>query len=257
MPIALPPSFLRKPIAHRALHDQAAGRVENSLSAVQAAVVAGYAIEIDVQMSRDGQAMVFHDETLERLTEETGPVAGLDAADLGQIALRGGLGDHIPTLRAVLKEVAGRVPLLIEIKDQSLTLTETDGRLEAATVAALQDYRGDVALMSFNPHAIAHVARLGPELPRGLTTDAFDTREWPGVGAETCARLREIPDFDALGASFLSHDWRDLTRRRVTELAAQGATILCWTVQSPEAEAVARQVAQNITFEGYAAPFPA
>jgi glycerophosphoryl diester phosphodiesterase len=253
----LPPAFLRLPIAHRALHDRAAGRIENSLSAVQAAVLAGYGIEIDVQLSRDGQAMVFHDETLDRLTAERGAVSARDAAELGQIALRDGLGDRIPTLTEVLAAVGGRVPLLIEIKDQSLTLTETDGRLEAATVAALQGYQGDVALMSFNPHAVAHVARLAPHLPRGLTTDAFDVNEWQGVAAETCARLREIPDYNAVGACFLSHDWHDLGRHRVQELAAQGAEILCWTVKSPEAEAVARQIARNITFEGYAAPFPA
>ncbi|GHC55604.1 glycerophosphodiester phosphodiesterase family protein [Neogemmobacter tilapiae] len=253
----LPAAFLSRPLAHRALHDRAAGRIENSLSAVQAAVLAGYGIEIDVQLSRDGQAMVFHDETLDRLTDAKGAVAARDAAELGQIALRDGLGDTIPTLAQVLAAVAGRVPLLIEIKDQSLTLTETDGRLETATVAALQGYAGDVALMSFNPHAVAHVARLAPHLPRGLTTDAFDADEWQGVAAETCARLRAIPDYNAVGASFLSHDWHDLTRPRVTELAQQGAEILCWTVKSPEAEAVARQTARNITFEGYAAPFPA
>lgn len=253
----LPPAFLRLPIAHRALHDRAAGRIENSLSAVVAAVVAGYGIEIDVQLSRDGQAMVFHDETLDRLTSERGAVAVRDAEELGRIALRDGLGDTIPTLSQVLAVVGGRVPLLIEIKDQSLTLSETDGRLEAATVRALQGYRGDVALMSFNPHAVAHVARLAPHLPRGLTTDAFDAGEWQGAAPETCARLRDIPDYAAVGACFLSHDWHDLGRSRVTELAAQGADILCWTVKSPEVEAVARQIAQNITFEGYAAPFPA
>lgn len=253
----LPTSLLRLPIAHRALHDRAAGRIENSLSAIQAAVMAGYAIEIDVQLSRDGQAMVFHDERLDRLTAETGLVSDRDASDLAMIPLRDGLGDKIPTLDQVLAVIAGKVPLLIEIKDQSLVLGPTDGRLEAATVAALQGYKGDVALMSFNPHAVAHLARLAPSLPRGLTTDAFEPKEWPGVPADTCARLRDIPDYDAVGASFLSHDWHDLRRPRLAELVQQGADLISWTIKSPEAEAVARQIARNVTFEGYAAPFPA
>jgi glycerophosphoryl diester phosphodiesterase len=85
---ALPPDFLRLPLAHRALHDRAARRPENSPAAIRAAVAAGYGIEIDLQLSRDGIAMVFHDETLDRLTDQTGLVADRDAADLGAIPLR-------------------------------------------------------------------------------------------------------------------------------------------------------------------------
>src|SRR5690606_2594929 len=106
------------PIAHRALHDRAAGRIENSPAAIRAAIDHGYAIEIDLQLSQDGVPMVFHDEDLERLTEETGPVNARPAAALQAIRLAGG-GDGIPSLAEVLALVAGRVPLLIELKDQS------------------------------------------------------------------------------------------------------------------------------------------
>jgi glycerophosphoryl diester phosphodiesterase len=254
--VPLPDSFLRLPITHRALHDRAQGRIENSPAAIQAAVEAGYGIEIDVQLSRDGVAMVFHDEELDRLTEETGPVHARTAADLGRIRLRDST-DTIPTLAEVLALVAGKVPLLIEIKDQMLVMGPTDGRLEAATAEALAGYRGDVAVMSFNPHAVARMASLAPHLPRGITTSAYDPDYWAPLPVEVCERLRRIPDYDATGSSFISHEGRDLARVRVGELKAQGAAILCWTIRSAADEALARQVADNVTFEGYLSPLPA
>ncbi|WP_149588504.1 glycerophosphodiester phosphodiesterase family protein [Tabrizicola flagellatus] len=254
--VPLPPGLLRLPVAHRALHDRAAGRIENSPAAIRAAVEAGYAIEIDLQISADGVPMVFHDEDLDRLTAETGPLNARTAAELSRIRLTGG-DDRIPTLSEVLDLIAGRVPLLIEIKDQSLTMGPTDGRLEAATAAALKGYRGEVALMSFNPASVAHMARLAPDLPRGLTTSAYDPEDWAPLSPATCDRLRDIPDYDATGSSFISHEARDLARPRVAELKAQGAAILCWTIRSPEEEAQARLRADNVTFEGYLAALPA
>lgn len=250
---ALPPAFLTTPIAHRALHDRARGRPENSRAAIRAAVAAGYAIEVDVQLSRDGVAMAFHDEELDRLTDATGPLNARTAAELYAIRLRDAE-DGIPTLSEVLELVGGRVPLLIEIKDQTGDMSVTDGRLEAATAAALRDYRGRVAVMSFNPHAVAEMRRLAPDLPRGLTTSAYDPEHWVPLAPAICDRLRDIPDYARTGASFLSHEAKDLDRPRVAELAMLGAAVLCWTIRSPEAEAIARRVAQNVTFEGYLPP---
>lgn len=254
--VPLPGSFLRLPITHRALHDRARGVIENSPSAIKAAVEAGYGIEIDLQLSSDGVPMVFHDEELNRLTDETGPVNARTAAELGQIRLKGST-DTIPTVAEVLKLIAGKVPLLIEIKDQTLVMGPTDGKLEAATAAALTGYQGDVALMSFNPHSIAHMARLAPHLPRGITTSAYEPDDWAPLPVEVCDRLRPIPDYDATGSSFISHEGRDLARPRVAELKAQGAKVLCWTIRSAADEALARQVADNVTFEGYRAALPA
>lgn len=252
----LPPAFLHAPIAHRALHDRAARRPENSRAAIRAAIAAGYGIEIDLQLSRDGVAMVFHDETLERLTETEGWLRDRTAAELAAIPLRDA-DDGIPTLAEVLAIIAGRVPLLIELKDQTLRMAESDGRLEAATAAALAGYGGPVAVMSFNPHMVARMADLAPAIPRGLTTSAYDPDDWAPLPAETCDRLRPIPDYDRVGASFISHEAADLTRPRVADLAAAGAAILCWTIRSPAAEAEARKIAANVTFEGYPAAIPA
>ncbi|RUS58808.1 phosphodiesterase [Pseudorhodobacter sp. E13] len=256
MSTALHPDFLTKPIAHRALHDVTDGRPENSRAAVKAAIKAGYGIEIDLQLSRDGQAMVFHDEVLDRLTMETGPLNQRSATELSYIPLRGGR-ETIPTLPEILKIVDGQVPLLIEIKDQQGELGPTDGKLEAATAAALADYKGPVAIMSFNPNSVIVMARIASDIPRGITTSSFDPADWQPIAPAICDRLRSIPDYDHAGACFISHEARDLQNPRVTELRHQGASILCWTITSPEAEAAAREFAHNITFERYLAPFPA
>ncbi|MBL8562838.1 MAG: phosphodiesterase [Gemmobacter sp.] len=252
---ALPPEFLSHPLAHRALHDRARGRPENSRAAIRAAVAAGYGIEIDLQLSADGVAMVFHDEELNRLTEATGWVNQRSAAELGALRLRDAA-DGIPTLTEVLALVAGAVPLLIEVKDQTLTPGGTIGPLEQATATALQGYEGPVALMSFNPDSVAELARRAPHLPRGLTTGAYDYAGYAPLPPALCDQLRDIPDYDRVGASFLSHEAADLARPRVAALKAQGARILCWTIKSPEAEAAARKHAENITFEGYLPPKP-
>lgn len=249
----LDPAFLGVPLAHRALHDVTDGRPENSRAAIRAAVAHGYGIEIDVQLSADGVAMVFHDYALDRLAEAQGPIRALDAATLGRTRLLGAQDETIPTLTDVLELVAGQVPLLIEIKDQDGAMGPNIGQLEDATAAALEGYDGPVALMSFNPHAVARMADVCPDIPRGLTTSAYDPVEWP-LSEQTCARLREIPDFDRVGASFISHEAPDLARPRVAEIKVQGANVLCWTIKSPEAEAEARAIAENVTFEGYLPP---
>ncbi len=245
----LPESLLKRPIAHRALHDVKDGRPENSAAAVRAAVVAGYGIEIDLQLSADGVAMVFHDYTLNRLTPETGEVRSRSAAELSRVQLTGA-DEGIPTLSDVLALVDGKVPLLIELKDQDGKLGKNVGALERATAAALEGYAGDAAVMSFNPHAVAEMARLLPSRPRGLTTERFRFG-YRSIPRERLRELADIPDFDRVGAAFISHDARDLTSPKVALLKARGVPILCWTVRSAKAEQKARKVADNVTFEGY------
>jgi hypothetical protein len=98
------------------------------------------------------------------------------------------------------------------------------------------------------------MARLAPDVPRGLTTCAFSAEDWPILNATTRTLLARIPDFDRVGATFISHDARDLRAETVAVLKARCVPVLCWTVRSPEAETQAREIADNITFEGYAAP---
>ena len=248
----LPRVFLDRPIAHRGLHDLDAGRAENSTKAFAAAIAHDYAIELDLQLSKDGQAIVFHDYDLRRLTGETGPVALRTAAELRQMSLTGD-GDPIPTLDETLEQVAGRVPLLIELKDQDGAMGPNVGALEDATVQALARYDGPVAVMSFNPHSVAALLELAPDLPRGLVTCAYDADDWPTVPKARREELALIPDMERVKASFVSHDKSDLHNPRLSEIADAGFPILCWTIRSAKQEAEARKIVQNITFEKYLA----
>lgn len=247
----LPRAFLDVPIAHRALHDVAQGRPENSRAAVQAAVAAGFGIEIDLQLTRDGQVVVFHDYDLPRLTGRDGMVRDLDATDLARIPLTGGDGECIPTLPEILSLVAGKVPLLIEIKDQDGQMGPNTAGVEAATLAALTGYAGPLALMSFNPHTVTRLTELAPDIPRGLTTCSWPDAYWGWIAPARRDVLRGIPDVDTSGASFISHEAADLSRPEVLALKKRGVPVLCWTIRSPEAEHQARQIADNVTFEGY------
>ena len=252
----LHPDFLTLPITHRALHDVADGRPENSRAAIRAAIAAGYGIEIDVQRSSDGVAMVFHDYALKRLTGAEGSVQTRSAAALAATPLIGG-DEGVPSFAEVLALVAGRVPLLVEIKDQDGILGPRVGPLEQAVADDLAGYRGPVAVMSFNPHAITAFGAAAPGVARGLITCGYEAEHWPALPAATREALAAIPDFDRVGASFISHDWHDLARPRVAELKARGVPVLCWTIRSPAEEAQAREVADNITFERYMAALPA
>lgn len=250
MKAPLDPAFLTTPIAHRGLHDRVKGVIENSRAAMRAAMEAGYGIEMDLQLSADGEAMVFHDDDLMRLTGQSGMVRDKTAAELGRIGLTDG-GETIPTLGEILNLVAGRAPLLIEAKDQSLVLGPVKGVLERRVAALLADYEGPVALMSFNPHSVAHFCDAAPKIARGRVTCAFDADDWPAVAPDRRADLAKIDDLDALAASFISHQQDQLEGALMAKQA--GYPVLCWTVRSREREAAARNIADNITFEGYRA----
>lgn len=245
-------AFFARPLAHRGLHDLSKRRPENSRAAFRAAMDASYGIELDVQVSSDGVAMVFHDEALDRLTGASGLVRARDAAELGQIPLTGG-DEGIPTLGEVLAEVAGRVALLVEIKDQSGDLGPTDGVLEAAVARDLDGYDGPVAVMSFNPHAIKAVQELAPDLTLGLVTDDYNEKDWGDVPAARRASLNGLRDVEAMGLAFISHNVNDLKNPAVARLKSGGTAIFCWTVRSAAQEAEARRIVDNITFENYPA----
>lgn len=153
-----------RPVAHRGLHGN--GLIENSLSAAAAALAADYAIEVDLQLSADGEIVVFHDGTLDRLTAEKGEVAARTLAELKSIKFNKS-DDTIPSLADLLQLVNGRVPLFLELKSPwngSVTLVHK-------VAHALTDYRGPVAVMSFDPDLVAELKRYAPALPRGIVAE--------------------------------------------------------------------------------------
>lgn len=248
--MTLPAGFIDIPIAHRALHDVDDRRPENSLAAIRAAIALGFGVEIDLQISKDGQAMVFHDYDLQRLCGITGATCQRTAEELGNIPLIGG-DECIPTLEQVLDLVNGQVPLLIEIKDQDLRLGPNIGKLEAAAAKLLKGYAGPVAAMSFNPHSVKEMSTLLPDVPRGLTTCNFTKADWPLVPDDRRDALARIPDYVSSGSCFISHQRDELDAPSVTRLKSIGVPVLCWTIRSPEQEAEARETADNITFESF------
>lgn len=251
----LPAAFLGPPLAHRGYHDKDDRRPENSCAAIRAAVDAGYGVELDVQAAADGTPVVFHDYKLNRMTKSRGPVSARTPAELGQIVLRGS-DETIPTLAEVLDIVAGRAPLLIEIKDEDQALGPKVGRLERGVAAALEGYQGAVAVMSFNPESVVAFGAAAPDIPRGLTTCGYNTSSWIRLPSKRRAHLRAFADLNRIGASFISHDARDLTRHELDAVKATGRPVLCWTINSVAEEAKARTRADNITFEGYSAALP-
>ncbi|RMC36306.1 glycerophosphodiester phosphodiesterase family protein [Paracoccus alkanivorans] len=247
----LPSGFRHIPISHRGLHGP--GVPENSLAAAGAAIAAGYGIELDIQPSADGVPMVFHDDDLERMTGEKGAITVHTAAILTGKRLLGS-DEPIPTLAQMLELVAGRVPLLIEIKDQDGRLGAQIGELHLRVAEALEGYDGPVAVMSFNPHIVKAFHDVRPDIPVGITSCGFPAGDWPMLNEELRSHLAAITDFDRAGACFISHDKGDLDNLRVDALKAQGVPILSWTIRSAAEEEMARSIADNITFEDYHPP---
>jgi glycerophosphoryl diester phosphodiesterase len=217
-PAPAPVGWLREWIyAHRGLHG--AGRVENSASAFAAAIEAGLGVECDVQQSADGQAMVFHDWELDRLTGEHGLVRERPAAGLARLALTGSA-DTIATLPALLTQVAGRVPILIELKSRRRA---PYAPLCRSVRAALEGYAGRAAVMSFDPRVVRWFARRAPELVRGLVMSEESDRYWR-------ASFRRHAWLWHARPHFLAYDVRDLPSRFAARQRARGMPLLTWTV---------------------------
>ncbi len=227
--------------AHRGLHGP--GAVENSPVAFDLAVTAGLGIECDIQRSSDGRAMVFHDWELDRLTGESGPVAGRSAAALAAMALTG-TADTIPTLDTLLAQVGGRVPLLIELK------SKRDRRVGPVCLAvrrALEGYRGLHAVMSFDPRVPKWFLKQSPRTIRGLVVSEEGKRGLAGRWERHSSLWHARPDF-------LAYDVRDLPSAFAAAQRARGLPVLTWTVRSAALAAVAEAHADAPIAEGEGLP---
>jgi glycerophosphoryl diester phosphodiesterase len=239
--------WLKRPIAHRGLHDAAKGIIENSASAVAAAMGKGYAIEVDLQCAANNVPIVFHDEKLDRLSAETGPVSALSAEALCAIPLRG-TSDRIQSLPALLDLVGGRVPLVLEVKS---TWTR-EGKFEANIALLLASYPGPVAVMSFDPYSVAAFKEIEPSLPRGLISERFsDRRYWPNLTYAERFAMRNLLTSVIARPHFIAYDIKALPA--LAPLIAQhlfGLPLLTWTVRSKEERERALRYADAMIFEG-------
>lgn len=196
-------------------------------------MAAGHGIELDVQAIEIGWPVVFHDETLDRLTDQHGPVEVLEVEALGSIRLRG-TDETIPTLQEILSLIAGRAPLLIEIKSRNLAYHQ----LCYHVASALHDYRGPVAVMSFNPRVGHWFARHYPVVLRGLVVTEN--------GKPSRGRVKRRLARWWSRADFLAYDIRDLPSP-----SAKGLPVLTWTVRSQDDRARAAQHADQIIYEAF------
>ena len=239
--------WLKRPIAHRGLHDETHGVIENSASAVAAAMAKDYAIEVDLQCAKDGLPVVFHDRALERLTAESGAVAARDAASLSAIPLRNSK-DRILSLGELLALVNGRVPLVLEVK----STWGGDPRYEAAIAEMLQPYAGPVAVMSFDPHLVAAFRRAAPALPRGLIAERFaDRRYWSELSAGKRFAMRHLLTAAIARPHFIAYDVKALPA--LAPAIARGLfrlPLLTWTVRTQAEKARALRYADAMIFEG-------
>jgi len=232
--------LIARPIAHRGLHDPAAGVIENTTSAVRAAVTAGYGIEVDLQITADGEAMVHHDSILGRLTEGTGRLDQMTAAELKQVRFKA-TSDRMMTLRDLTDLVAGRVPLCLELK----STFDGDPRLPGRVAAALKTYGGPVAAMSFDPQQIAAVRDLAPDLPRGIVAQRKRDNESGRALAYALHGLRSRPHFLAFSVQDLPASGPLVARYML------GMPLLTWTVRTEEDRQRAALWADQMIFEGF------
>ncbi len=235
------PSFLTaQPFAHRGLHGD--GVIENSIAAFDRAIAAGHGIELDVQLTLDGDVIVFHDTTLDRLTERTGPVASLSRAQLENVRLRG-TSETLHTLHAVLHYINGRVPVLIEVK----TPTAAHLPLCFAVRRALEGYRGPMAVMSFNPNLVRWFARHSSRIVRGLVVT--DESRNTGRLSTLRRRVEQIVSMARARPQFLAYDIRSLPSAMSQTARQKGLPVLTWTVRSDSERAHAALHADQIIYE--------
>ena len=236
-----PAWLVATPIAHRGLHDETLP--ENSLLAIEAAIQRGFPVEIDVQVSADGRAVVFHDWNLLRLTGFDALVKMISSAEIAKLRLAGG-SERIPFLEDVLDLVRGRQAVIIEIKNRKRPCA-----LEPAVSRILRNYQGDVAIHSFNPFSLGWFCRNHPGLCRGQISCSFDTDDMAGwkkiILAHYGMNWMSRPHF-------ISHHWKQLPAivpallRRLIRMP-----LLTWTVRSAKEQAAALRHADNVFFETY------
>ncbi len=240
--------WLKRPIAHRGLHDAANGAVENSASAFKSAIGGGYAIEADLQCAANDEPIVFHDTTLDRLTDQTGPVAARDVDELRNIPLKGS-DDRILPLSDLLYLVRGYVPLVLEVKSK----LDRDGTFERKITEMLSTYRGPVAVMSFDPYVVETFRRIAPDLTRGLVSARFDNPiAKQNLSWRQRFTLRHLLAATFARPQFIAYDVRALPA--VAPLVARlvfGLPLLAWTVKTDDDRDRAQRYADAMIFEDF------
>lgn len=235
--------YKNKYYAHRGLHNDE--RAENSMSAFRAAVEGGYGIELDVRLSKDGKLVVFHDDTLDRVCGREGKVIDFTADELKTFSLSG-TQDGIPLFTDVLSLVDGRIPLLVEIKENP-----GDSSVSTTTCEILKDYHGDYIIESFNPLSLKVVKEKLPDVSRGILCQQYMKNDNFKKPLYFFMQML-IANFSCRPAfiAFYHKHWKS-GALRIARAIFKVPTI-AWTTKSPEEEALARKHGfDGIIFENY------
>jgi glycerophosphoryl diester phosphodiesterase len=237
-----------RPVAHRGLHDRARGIIENMPAAAAAAVAGNFAIECDIQLSADGEAMVHHDDALGRLTQGSGLLRSKTAAELKQIAFRD-TPEKMMSLGDLCLLVAGRVPLVIEVKSHF----DDDRRLVERMAAVLASYDGPAVGMSFDPDQVVALRELMPSRPRGIVAErSYDEADWPEATPKQRRGMLHLHHAFRTRPHFVAY-WVDELPAAAPWIARNvfGCPLLTWTVRTPEQRANAARHADQMIFEGF------
>ncbi len=242
--------LVARPIAHRGLHDKAKGVIENTASAALAAIEAKYAIECDVQITSDGEAVVFHDFVLDRLTEGSGRLDKLRAEALSGLAMRGTT-DRVMRLADWLQFVAGRTVVVIEIKSDFTG----DMRLLHRVIEVMKGYEGPFALKSFDPLVLEKLREAAPAIARGIVAmNDYDHSDYRLLSNQEKHALANLLHFSRTQPDFLSWKVADLPSAAPYLCRTQlGMPVMAWTVRKAEERERARLDADQMVFEGFKA----
>ena len=229
--------------AHRGLHNEE--RAENSMSAFRAAVDGGFGIELDIRLSKDGKLVVFHDDTLDRVCGREGKVIDFTADELATFKLSG-TDDGIPLFSDVLALVDGKVPLLVEIKENA-----GDSTVSHAACEMLKGYKGEFIIESFNPMSLKVVKEQYPEIPRGILSHRYF--EYEKSRKPLFFLLQSLLLNFLCRPAFIAYDHRHANAFGLRFVRAFfKVPTIAWTVRSAEEEKVARKNGfDGIIFENY------
>ncbi|MGU3398770.1 glycerophosphodiester phosphodiesterase [Brucellaceae bacterium D45D] len=226
----------KRPIAHRGLHDGNKACWENTLSAFKAAISADFAIECDVHLTKDGHVVVFHDDDLKRLAGREGRISDLTLKEATELSI-GGTADHVPTLRQMLDLVAGKVPIVIELKG----IEGQDDGLVATVARELARYKGEAAIMSFDHHLIRRFASDAPGIAGGLTAEGTSDKD---MEAHFSMLAHSI--------SFVSYNVHHLPNRFISFVQQKlHMPVISWTVRDKQMQRHSDLNVDQITFEGF------
>ncbi|MBX9457146.1 MAG: glycerophosphodiester phosphodiesterase [Rhizobium sp.] len=228
-------ALIRAPIAHRGLHDGNKAVWENTLSAFEAAIARGFAIECDLQYAADAVPVIFHDDDMERLCRIKGDVRARSSGELGLMSI-GETADKVPSLARMLSLVRGRVPIVLELKGRH----GDDEGFASSVLELVEEYEGPIALMSFDQWLLSDIREHGTTRPLGLTAEG--TR--PGDFA-----LHEKAM--AIGIDFISYNIMHLPNDYITLQRSKGVPVISWTVRNPDQQTHSAAHAEQITFEGF------